>query len=89
MKNNSVVSWGSSSSGVYKKKSGVVVEVVPKGSLPDRERLVSLHRGAGVGEPRNHESYVIAVDCGKHKGSSVKYSWPRVSALVEEAQNEK
>lgn len=77
MKNGDKVVWVSSNL----KKYGVIVGVVPAGKLPDRERFPKLYSGAGVGLPRNHESYVVAVERGKTPGSSVRHYWPRVSAF--------
>lgn len=71
--NGSVVRWKSQAKGVWKTKTGEVVEVVPPGSSPGRE-FTSLHRGSGIGFPRDHRSYVVKV--GR------KYYWPRTAALA-------
>lgn len=75
------VEWTSSSNGSTKKKTGRVVQVVPPGEYPDREKFKKLYSGSGVGFCRDHESYVVSVDAGKTTGSSVRYYWPRVKAL--------
>jgi hypothetical protein len=71
------VRWTSGAAGTMAEKIGIVVEVVPAGKYPDRERFVSLYKGSGLGCYRDHESYVVAV---KRK-TSEKYYWPRVVAL--------
>lgn len=75
------VKWSSQAQGSHKKKIGIVVQVVPAGEYPDREKFPRLYSGSGIGMSRNHESYVMAVDCGKNPGSLVRHYWPRVSAL--------
>lgn len=77
----SKVTWTSQAQGYSATKTGVVVEVVAPGNLPDRDRFASLYKGAGVGMPRSHKSYVVSVQVGVKQGSSVRYYWPRVSAL--------
>lgn len=67
------VQWSSQAHGSHKTKEGVVVAVVPAGQLPDRTRFYKLHRGSGVGMPRDHESYVVEV--GR------KPYWPRANKL--------
>ncbi len=79
----STVTWTSQAQGSFATKNGEVVEVVAAGKLPSRDRFESLYKGAGVGMPRKHESYVVSVDVGKTPGSSVRFYWPRVSALKE------
>ena len=69
----SKVSWSSQARGSRTTKVGEVVEVVPPGGHPDREKFPQLHSGAGVGLPRDHESYVVI--------ANRRYYWPRVSAL--------
>jgi len=76
------VSWTSQSAGYRRTKMGTVEAVVPVKGLPDRERFVQLWRGAGVGLPRDHVSYVVRV-AGKTEKSAGKLYWPRVSALNE------
>lgn len=78
------VKWSSQAQGRHKTKVGIIVQVVPAGSYPDRDKFPKLYWGAGVGMSRNHESYVVAVDCGKTPGSSTRHYWPRVSALSKE-----
>lgn len=75
------VKWSSQAQGKYKTKIGIVVQVVQSGEYPDYDRFPQLYAGAGIGMCRNHESYVVAVDCGKTPGSSTRHYWPRVSAL--------
>lgn len=69
------VAWTSQAGGYAKTKVGVVVAVVPAGEYPSREDYASLYRNAGVGMPRDHESYVVRV-----KGGGVY--WPRAKALT-------
>jgi len=66
------VQWCSSSNGRTKAKEGVVVEIVPAGAVPSRSWL-QLHRGSGIGMPRDHESYVVI--------ANRKQYWPRVNKL--------
>lgn len=49
------------------------MQVVDAGSRPDRERFLTLYKGAGVGFSRDHESYVVL--------AGAKLYWPRTSAL--------
>lgn len=73
MKQNEKVKWVSQAKGHVREKSGVIVQVVPPGERPDKERFPDLYRGGGIGFARDHESYVVKVD--------KKHYWPRVSAL--------
>lgn len=75
------VKWSSQAQGGWKTKVGIIVQAVPAGEYPDRDKFPKLYTGAGVGMSRKHESYVVAVDCGKTPGSSIRHYWPRVSAL--------
>ena len=75
------VSWESQSAGYWKKKKGVVAEIVPIRGNPSPGAFPSLHRWSGCGLGRNHVSYVIV--CGPCGG---KVYWPRVSALKKEAK---
>lgn len=75
------VTWSSQSQGSFKTKTGTIVQVVPPKGMPSRVLFPSLYTGAGCGCWRKHVSYVVAVDVGKTPGSSVKYYWPRSSAL--------
>lgn len=68
-----IVEWTSQAGGFTKTKRGMIVEVVAAGNLPSRERFTSLHKGWGVGMPRDHESYVVKV--------GNKPYWPRVVNL--------
>jgi len=61
-----VVSWDSQAGGRWTKKTGAIVEIVPRG-------LVPRHKIRGSGQPRSHESYVVDV-------FGTLY-WPRVSNL--------
>jgi Ni/Co efflux regulator RcnB len=56
-----VVEWTSQAAGYTRTKVGVVVGLVPVGHLPGGDRFPSLYRGAGVGMPRDHISYVVRV----------------------------
>jgi hypothetical protein len=72
------VTWTSQAAGSSKTKTGEVVEVVAKGSRPNRDMFLSLYRSNGVGFSRNHESYVVMV---KNKKFGVKFYWPMVKNL--------
>jgi len=78
---NQKVKWWSQAQGCAKTKAGEIVQVVPAGGMPDRDRFQKLYTGAGVGSPRDHESYVVLVDVGKVPGRTFRAYWPRVSAL--------
>ena len=67
------VKWSSQAQGYKKIKEGTIVQVVPKGERPDRERFLYLYKNAGCGFGRNHESYVVMV-------KNTPY-WPRVNKL--------
>ncbi len=67
------VSWSSQSGGYVKSKSGTVAEVVPAKRSPSRELFDALYKGAGVGLPRDHQSYVVMVGSRPY--------WPRALAL--------
>lgn len=74
-----LVEWTSQSAGIVKRKIGEIVYVVPA-----RERPVRLV-GAGCGQSRDHESYVVRVRQYDRLGEKVirtRGYWPRVSALV-------
>ena len=57
------------------------MEVVAAKTYPNRAAFKSLYSGAGVGISRDHQSYVVAVEAGKTKGSSVRFYWPRAWQL--------
>jgi len=69
-----MVKWTSQAGGCTVDKVGEVLEVVPAGSYPDRERFLPLYKKSGIGLKRDHESYVVRV-----KGRGLY--WPRVSHL--------
>ena len=71
------VEWIGRSGGGVAHHTGTVVQVVLPGWKPSSE-WIGLHNGAGVGDPRSHESYVIEEVIGKRKP---RHYWPRVSAL--------
>jgi hypothetical protein len=58
---NDTVTWTSQAQGFSKTKEGIVAEVVAPNEMPTREKFLHLYKNAGVGFPRNHESYVIMV----------------------------
>jgi len=72
------VTWTSQAGGVSKRKSGVVVAVVPAKTLPSKADFPGLYRGAGIGSSRSHESYVIRVKTG---ATAFRIYWPRVNGL--------
>ena len=86
------VAWVSMANGSTVEKHDEVVEVVPPGKLPDRDRFASLYRSAGVGGWRRHESYVVAVSGSvrivgqrkvvKHR--TPKPYWPLVNKLEQD-----
>lgn len=69
-----MVRWTSQANGSAKEKRGRIVEIVPAGRLPDRERFSKLYSGSGIGSTRNHASCVVEV------GS--RYYWPRIIYLM-------
>lgn len=75
------VSWISQAQGCTRKKAGKVVEVVPPGEYPDRDRFRSLYKGSGVGLSRNHESYVVKAQQVSGRQTKKIY-WPRVKNLT-------
>ena len=75
------VYWRSQAQGCTKTKKGKVVQIVPPGKMPDRDRFLTLYKGAGVGSYRKEVSYVVQVDAGKKPGSSIKNYWPRTISL--------
>lgn len=82
MKLGDQVCWISQANGRAREKFGQIVEVVPAGTQPSRDRFPGLYRGPGVGGCRNHESYVIALTHSRkdqkplreHKGTT--HFWP-------------
>lgn len=70
------VEWRSSANGSTKHKVGEIVAVVPA-----KQRPAPKFRLDSSGLPRDHESYVIAVKCGKTDKAKPKLYWPRVAAL--------
>ena len=76
-----IVTWKSQAGGCVKQKNGCIVQVVPAGSKPDRERFAALYKGNGCGCARDRESFVVKVDVGKTKGNSFRFYWPVVSLL--------
>jgi hypothetical protein len=76
------VIWTSQSGSSWKTKAGVIVEVVAAGARPNRDRFLYLYKGPGVGQARDHESYVIETEKSRVNGRRMaKFYWPRVSAL--------
>jgi len=65
------VRWTSQAGGLWKKKTGEVVEVVPAGTLPQTSII-------GAGMERNHESYIVNVRVGP---KNMKSYWPRIRSL--------
>lgn len=84
--NGDAVSWSSQAAGYTRTKTGVVVQVVPAGAMPDRQRFERLYKGAGVGGPRDHESFVILVPGKTSKAAGTLY-WPRAAGLKLTATN--
>ena len=73
-KTGQTVAWTSQAGGSTREKIGVVAQVVAAGELPDRHRFPQLHRSAGVGSPRDHESYVVVI-------ADKQAYWPRAAWL--------
>jgi hypothetical protein len=80
--------WSSQANGSTKQKICKVIAVVHAGEYPrgviTREHLdpeYNVYTNDVIGAlPRNHESYIVAVQTPKGKGRPHIY-WPRVSAL--------
>ena len=70
------VTWKSQSQGSWATKSGTVADVIAPWVRPDRQKWPSLYRGAGCGNARNHESYIV-------NANGLTY-WPTVSKLSRE-----
>jgi hypothetical protein len=66
------VAWGSQAGGVWRKKDGEVIEVVP----PRRRPASTLW---GAGPPRHELSYVVRAAAGRPRGRQIY--WPRASVL--------
>ncbi len=87
MKIGDRVRWTSQAKGSTVQKMGRIVEVVRPGFKPSRE-WTHLHRSAGCGCSRRHESYVVLRTHSSRPGlplvehSTRKPYWPNVSALV-------
>lgn len=73
MKLGDTVEWSSQSQGKWTSKRGQIVDVIPAGVRPSRGLWPSLWNGAGPGNGRNHESYVVKV--------GAKFYWPVASGL--------
>ena len=73
------VTWESQSAGYSKKKSGVVVAVVPPRQFVNYCIPCGFLLKSIPGKPRPHESYLIRV------GASASLYWPRVAMLNKEA----
>jgi len=71
------VTWRSQAGGCTKTKVGVIVAILPPGGHPTAvvHEVSPYTIPRGVGEPRNHESYLVHVE-----GRRELY-WPRVSSL--------
>ncbi len=78
-----IVSWISQAQGCTRKKVGEIVEVVPPGEYPDRDRFLPLYKGSGVGLCRDHESYVVEARQVSGRKTKKIY-WPRVNQLQTE-----
>ncbi len=85
---NDVVEWSSHGSYYTRKKRGVIVNVVPEGTVANSlfylKRLIKKIGkfdtcALGWAGPRNHESYLV-LDEEKTKGM-FKIYWPRVKSL--------
>ena len=73
-----LVEWTSHANGYYRTKIGVVVQRVPVGYTPDNYVDQSFWKIEGCGEPRNHESYIIALS---HPDKPTEFFWPKVVHL--------
>lgn len=73
--------WESQAQASWKRKEGVVVEVLPPRTSPSREKYPDMFNGVyGPGSGRTDESYVVAVEIGK-RVKRVKHYWPHASKL--------
>lgn len=88
MKLGDNVKWSSTSNGITKTKTGVIVAVVPSYDKPDKhieaateQTGASFSSSAGPGMARNHESYVVHVQTKTGKGKGTLY-WPKVRNLL-------
>jgi hypothetical protein len=68
------VCWSSQSNGRIKEKTGIIEAIIPVGHQPSEQLYPELYRGAGIGRPRDHMSYVVRV--GK------RAYWPRAKSLA-------
>jgi hypothetical protein len=76
------VTWESQSAGYSKKKSGVVVAVVPPRQLVNDRIPCGFRLKSVPGMYREHESYLIRV------GTSASLYWPRVALLHKEVDSD-
>lgn len=80
------VTWSSQANGSAKRKTGIVVCVVPantpahKWAINHDDYLASSPAFDG-GMPRNHESYLVGIP---RRGGRFKLYWPRVRDLKKE-----
>lgn len=75
-----LIEWRSQAHGNWRTKIGVVMQVIPAGSPPNR--FIDQHKLwkiDGPGEPRNHESYIIAIP---HPDKPTEFFWPKVGVLT-------
>jgi hypothetical protein len=70
-----LVTWDSQSAGYLKKKSGIVVAVVPPRQRVNDCIPCGFVLKSVPGMPRQHESYLIRI------GRSTRLYWPRVALL--------
>ncbi len=77
------VYWSSQSRGFDTDKVGEVVAIVPAGQHIRPVRFVETYNvsAMGYGCPRDHESYLVAVQTGKTPQAKKSLYWPRVKSL--------
>ncbi|MCP3965621.1 MAG: hypothetical protein GY718_04595 [Lentisphaerae bacterium] len=79
------VRWSSQAQGTWKKKTGQIIAVVPPRSQPEdtlyqKNINTAEYYSYEFGNPRDHESYIIAVN-GKTNRAKPRLYWPKVKGL--------
>jgi hypothetical protein len=81
-KKGQLVTWTSQAGGNTKVKTGKIIEVVEAGKRPGT--IPPGWHGWGVGNPRKHKSYVVALvdKAGKPRTAKSYLYWPVVKQLA-------
>lgn len=75
-----LLEWDSQAHGNWRTKIGVIIKAIPAGFSPDYYNdQHSLWKIDGLGEPRNHESYIVAIP---HADKPTEFFWPKVGVLA-------